>query len=79
MLQSDKDKGYYVGITTNIEKRLASHNAGATRSTKHRRPFRLIYVETHATRLKARNREVFLKSYAGVGEKLDILKNCQIV
>lgn len=64
-LQSLKDEKLYIGITKDVERRLAEHNAGQTRSTKHRRPFRLVYKEECDSRVNARHREVKLKSGSG--------------
>ncbi len=75
ILQSKKDQKYYVGLTSDVPKRLTYHNAGKVRSTKHRIPFELLCKEAYATRTEARKREKFLKSYAGVGEKQRILRN----
>ena len=74
-LKSKKDGKLYIGISQNPDKRLAQHNNGKTFSTKSRRPFELIYKEQHSTRLEARNREKYLKSYYGVKEKEKIIKN----
>lgn len=79
ILQSEKDRKFYVGISADVTKRLEAHNSGSTRSTKHRRPFRLIHVETFSTRPEAREREKFLKSYSGAREKLQILERCRVV
>lgn len=67
--------GYYVGLTSNVEKRLLCHNNGYVRSTKNRRPFVLIYTETFNTRAEARDKEKYFKSYAGAREKLRIIDN----
>ena len=72
ILQSLKDKKLYVGLTENTAMRLHRHNSGHVKSTSYRRPFRLIYSESHATRSEARNREKYLKSYEGSREKLNI-------
>ena len=61
-------------FTKDVSKRLRSHNGDNTRSTKSRRPFRLVYVEDFPSRVAAREREKFLKSYAGSKEKREILK-----
>jgi len=45
VLYSLKDQKLYKGFSTDVYKRLARHNNGATKSTKHRRPFVLIYFE----------------------------------
>ena len=73
ILQSLKDSGFYVGMSKNIEKRLARHNAGQVKSTSHRRPFRVIYQEPYSARAEAREREKYLKSYKGSKEKLTII------
>nr|WP_299384610.1 GIY-YIG nuclease family protein [Allomuricauda sp.] len=56
---------YYVGMTTNIERRLAEHNHGKTRSTKSFIPWTVVHRESFKTRLEARQREKYLKSAAG--------------
>jgi len=61
LLQSFKDKKYYIGQADNIKKRLKEHNEGKVRSTKHRIPFRLIGYEEYPTRNEARWREYNLK------------------
>jgi putative endonuclease len=65
VMQSLKDRGFYIGMSSSVERRLKEHNAGYTRSTRSRRPFELIYVERCDSRLEARKREKFLKSGAG--------------
>ncbi|MCR9099664.1 MAG: hypothetical protein NXI25_06905, partial [bacterium] len=45
------------------------HNAGATRSTKHRRPFILLYFEEYADQLTALSRERWSKSLEGGAAK----------
>ena len=52
-------------MSENPEKRLQQHNLGMTRSTKHRRPFRIIYKERCENRINARKREKYLKSGSG--------------
>ena len=53
-LQSDTDGGLYVGFTSDLTRRLHQHNSGQTRSTRSRRPLKLIYSEQCGTRLVAR-------------------------
>ncbi|MEK7514867.1 MAG: GIY-YIG nuclease family protein [Patescibacteria group bacterium] len=79
ILKSEKDNGLYVGMSQDVGKRLASHNFGSTRSTKYRRPLKVIYVEEYSTRVEARAREKFLKSYAGSSEKMSIVEHCGVV
>ena len=54
-------------MTNNIDRRLAEHNNGENRSTKAYQPFLLIYKETFASRIEAREKEKYLKS--GVGKE----------
>jgi putative endonuclease len=61
ILQSQKDGSYYVGASKNVETRLDQHNRGAGRSTRARRPWRLIYTEEHNTRSEAVRREGEIK------------------
>lgn len=55
----------YVGQTANIEKRLAAHNTGASRYTKNRGPWLLIYSELYNTRSESMKREKYLKTGKG--------------
>jgi putative endonuclease len=65
ILRSLKDGRYYIGSTSNIEKRLAFHNSGRQRSTQNRTPFELVYSETLTSRQAALKREKQIKSYKG--------------
>ena len=51
-----------------MDKRVARHNSGGNVSTKHRRPFELIYSEKYNTKVEAIARELKIKSYKGGGE-----------
>ena len=56
------DKSLYTGITTNLERRLAEHEAGkGARYTKGRGPFRLVYSEIYEGRAEATRRETAIK------------------
>jgi putative endonuclease len=57
----------YVGMTNSLSRRLSEHNDGKNKTTKPYRPFLLIYSEKAASRIKAREREKYLKS--GVGKE----------
>lgn len=65
ILLSDKDKRTYIGSTDNLERRLNEHNSGLCKSTKNRRPLRVIYTEEFRTLVEARNREKYFKSAPG--------------
>lgn len=66
---------YYIGCTTDIEKRLKEHNAGKTKSTKSYIPWKLIYFEEFNDKKAAYKREWFLKHPKGYLAKLTIIKN----
>ncbi len=55
----------YVGLTTDISRRLEEHNGGKSYYTKRHAPWAVIHVEEYLTRPEARSREKFLKSTAG--------------
>jgi putative endonuclease len=57
----------YVGLTSNVDRRVRQHNEGRERTTRPYCPFRLILCEAYATRMEARKREVYLKS--GIGKE----------
>ena len=62
ILESQKDKGFYIGVTSDIKRRLEEHNSGLSKSTKPRQPFKLVRVEEFPDSKSAYNRERFLKS-----------------
>ena len=67
ILESLKDNNFYIGCTKDLNKRLKEHNTGKAVSTKHRKPFNLIYYEVCFNREDAYRREKYLKS--GYGHK----------
>ena len=69
LLHSAKDSGFYIGLSTDLKRRLAEHTRGASFATKSRGPWKLIYYEANK-REDAEGRERFLKSGAGRRLKL---------
>ena len=65
VLYSKKDKECYTGFTKNLKLRFEKHNKGLVESTKHRRPFELVYYEACLDRSDAIRREKYLKSFHG--------------
>ena len=61
ILQSNSNRKYYIGCTGNVEKRLAHHNAGYSKSTKAGVPWALKRVEEFPTLAGARQRENEIK------------------
>ena len=64
-LRSLERKYTYVGLTSEVERRLKEHNAGKLKTTKPFRPFRLIYTAEFPDRIVVRFEEKRLKSGAG--------------
>lgn len=74
ILFSQKDKGFYIGFTTNLRERLSRHARGEVRSTSNRRPLKLIHYEYFIDEEDAKSREVFLKSGFGRNSMKKALK-----
>ena len=73
ILYSEKDKKKYTGYTSNFNQRLKSHERGEVKSTRHRRPLKLIYFEGCMNEEDARRREKYLKTRNGkmfIGNRL---------
>ncbi len=65
-IKSDKDNRIYVGMSSNIERRLEEHNNGQVFSTQNFRPWVLIFFEKCGNDRKyARQREKYWKSGSG--------------
>lgn len=63
ILQSIKFRRYYIGVTSDFEKRLEKHNSGGNRSTKAYRPWELILKEGFKDKNYAWQREKEIKSW----------------
>lgn len=74
ILLSLKDKGLYIGYSTNLKKRLLQHSKNQVTSTMLRTPFKLIHYEYFVDKKDAKAREVFLKSGYGREQLNQILK-----
>ena len=61
ILRNENDK-HYIGYSSDLRKRLAAHNAGANKSTKHSQ-WSLIYYEAYLNESAARKREIQLKHH----------------
>ena len=64
-LLSLKDGGLYIGMTSDVSRRVDEHNRGYHRSTRVRAPFEVIYAKEFHSRPVARRHEKFLKSTRG--------------
>lgn len=59
------DGTLYTGITCDLHRRAAQHQAGtASRYTRSRRPITLVYQEAHASRSLALRREAAIKAFS---------------
>jgi len=69
-----KDKGYYIGFTTELKNRLSLHTIGRVFATKDRRPFKLIHYEYFVNKADAKTRGEYLKSGPGRDQLKQFLK-----
>jgi len=74
ILKSCVCERYYIGCTSDLEKRIIVHNSGGTKSTKPYRPWKIIYSENFSDKHQAYKREWYLKHPSGYLEKLKIIK-----
>ncbi len=65
ILINEKRDRTYTGVTNNVERRLAEHNAGKVQTSKFYKPYVLFHVEEHDSLKSARNREIYFKSTSG--------------
>ncbi len=65
VLQSLKDKKLYIGYSANLKKRIQYHYSGNVRSTKGRRPLKLIFYEAFTGKEDAERRERYFKTNSG--------------
>ena len=70
ILQSLVDLGFYIGFTSDLKARYNKHQKGGVKSTKNRRPFKLIYCEVYSREKLARLREIELKKHGQKREEL---------
>ena len=61
------DDGWYIGSTSNLQRRVAQHQAGECPNTRKRLPVELVYYEACRSLDAARNREKQLKTGFGRG------------
>ena len=66
ILQSQKNKKYYIGSTVDLKARLEAHNNGQGGSfTKTHRPWQIVYIKHFSLIKDARIKEKVIKSYKG--------------
>ena len=74
ILKSEIVEKFYIGSTSDLDKRIKLHNSPRARWTKKYQPWVLIYSEEFISRSEAMKRETFLKSLKGIEKKLDLIK-----
>ena len=72
-----KDGKAYTGFTQNLERRIQDHNSGCTKSLKHRRPLKLVYVEEFDNKKEAMQKERFFKNREGGVLKHQIIERLE--
>ena len=65
-----KDKKFYLGFSTNLQRRVHEHNAGQNKSTKYGVPWRLVYYEAYHLEKLAHEREHILKKRGKVWQAI---------
>ena len=78
ILKSELDGNLYVGISADPVKRLSEHNSVWSKSTKSRRPFKLVYTEGFPSKQAAAKKEWHLKNTPGGGILKKQLANVNI-
>lgn len=65
IIQSQKDKNYYVGLTESLETRLKEHNRGNVEYTSAKTPYVLVWYCVFKNKKIAANFEQYLKQGSG--------------
>jgi len=61
VLISKRDGSFYIGSTTNLQRRLLEHNSGKSPYTSKKKPWDIFYFEEFNTKRESLQREKFLK------------------
>ena len=65
IIQSLKDKTFYIGSTTNLRERLRQHNNKEAKYSSTKAPFKLVWYGAFENKLKTQEFERYLKSNSG--------------
>lgn len=65
VLLSEKDHKFYIGSTSDLIKRLKTHQAGLVDATKNRLPVKLIFYEAYIDKYDSLRREDYFKTTKG--------------
>ncbi len=78
VLHSETAGRFYIGSTSDLERRLAEHNSNLATATKNRGPWRLVHRECFPTRGAAIIRERYLKTGKGRREIQKLLETSAV-
>jgi putative endonuclease len=65
VLKSRERNYIYIGISSDVKRRLNEHNSGNNKITRPYKPFNLLHTEKFPDRMSARKREKWFKSGEG--------------
>jgi len=65
IIRNSKNNRFYIGMTKDVQRRIAEHNRSRRRSITHFGKYILVYNEIYATLKEAHSREQQIKSYKG--------------
>lgn len=77
VLKSERNHRFYIGCTSNLQRRIDEHNNGKVRSTKAFVPWTIIFIEKYTSKTEAFKREKQLKSYKGGKAFKELLKKSE--
>jgi putative endonuclease len=78
ILKSIPKNGYYVGQTSDLNRRISEHNSGHTKSTGSGIPWKVIWTEEYPNRSDAMKKENQIKK-RGVSRFIQDLKQSKLV
>jgi putative endonuclease len=79
LLRSVPTGRHYIGMTSDVPKRLHEHNTKTGRWTSSFKPWDLLGLEEFETRGAAMKREAFLKSREGIAERQKLFEQLESV
>jgi predicted GIY-YIG superfamily endonuclease len=65
IIQSQKDKTFYIGSTSDLKRRIDEHNKGKATYSSIKAPFKLIWYGAFENKTKSQEFEKYLKSSSG--------------
>ena len=60
ILESEQDGSFYIGYSSDVQRRLVKHNTSERGYTSQKQPWKIVYTEEYATKTEAIKRERFL-------------------